>query len=61
MAGPGWGIKVEAGEADSGWHLQNQGTCTPNPDPAIHPPDTFLSRLQHPAKEFPKSQDDSVP
>ena len=33
----------------------------PNPGPPIHPPNTSLSRLQHPAKESPESQEDPIP
>lgn len=48
-------------EAGSGQRLQKPGACSPSPASTIHPANTFPSRLQHPAKECPESQDVPVP
>ena len=41
--------------------LKNLGTCIPEPGPTTHSPNTSLSRLQHPAKEFPREPTKEVP
>ena len=41
--------------------LKNLGICIPEPGPTTHSPNTSLSRLQHPAKEFPREPTKEVP